>query len=45
MKKDGGCDHRDIENGYCVNTGKVMEYDETVCRTTCDKCYYRNDRD
>ena len=42
MKSDGGCGYRELRSGYCVNTGKVMEYDPEVCSTTCDKCYYRN---
>ena len=44
MKTDGGCGYRELENGYCVNTGKVLEYDPEICCTTCDKCYYKNDK-
>ena len=44
IKSDGGCGYRELENGYCVNTGKVQEYDPEICCTTCDKCYYKNDK-
>ena len=45
MKSDGGCDYRELENGYCINIGKVMEYDKTVCCTTCDKCWHGNGKE
>lgn len=42
MKKDGGCDFRNIVSGYCTNTGKVMAQNDKICVTTCDKCYYKD---
>lgn len=41
---DKGCAFRDIQSGYCVNTGKVMQIDKAVSVTTCPNCYYKDDR-